>query len=125
MIIKLLLNYLILVLCAVLGFRVAGVIPFFYLILPVLQIGLSRVNYRYNHKWQTVLLLELNLLVSTAAGIFLIGQSFYKHVSDDYDSHIIMLLRIMVNAALALILCAVTTLRKYIKNRKDAQGDGV
>ena len=59
-------NYLILFIC-VAGFRGGGVLA---LILPVLQIYLSGFNYCNGKKWQTVLLLEVHLLISTVLGFY-------------------------------------------------------
>lgn len=113
MIFKVLVNYLILLYCVV-GFPGGGMI---ILMLPVLQIFLSCFNYNHSNKWQTVLMLEIHLLVSTVLGIYLEGYLYLKYISDDAES--VLLLREFIRIGAVLVLCMgiITTVIKYISIR--------
>ena len=110
---KILLNYLILLFC-VAGFGGGAIITF---ILPVLQIFLSWFNYSYSHKWQTVLMLEIHLLISTAAGLFLEGYLFLKYISDDAESVLVFREINKIGLVLVLGLGTITTLLKFFSTR--------
>lgn len=118
------LNYLLLFVCgaavlsAALIFEGNGLI---YLIIPVLQILLSRSNYRFSSRWQTALLLEIHLLIATVAGFFLGGLIYLKFVSDDSDSRILLLFVIYVGVIMVFVMGLITTLLKYFKVKKDTK----
>ena len=115
MIINILWNYSILVIC-VAGFRGGAVLD---LILPVIQLLLSWFNYSESKKWQTVLMLEFHLLVSTVLGLYLEGYLYLKYISDDMESVLVFQTIWKIGAALVFCFGVITTLLKYvlIKNR--------
>lgn len=106
-------NYVILVIC-VAGFRGGGNTIF---ILPVLQIALSCFHFIRNEKWQSVLMLEVHLLIATAAGIILDGFLYLKFVYYDVEGVIVIMAMLMVGAIFVVILGIVTTLLKWIVQR--------
>ncbi len=110
-------NYLILFIC-VAGFRGGGVLA---LILPVLQIYLSGFNYCNGKKWQTVLLLEVHLLISTVLGLYLEGYLYLKYISNDVESVLVFQTILRIGAVLVFGLGAITTLLKYLLTKKRTQ----
>lgn len=88
-------------------------------ILPVLQIIISWVNYHYNRKWQTVLILQIHLLVSTALGLFLEGYLYLRYISNDAESVIIFQGICKIGSILVFGLGALVTLIKYLSTRKN------
>lgn len=82
--------------------------------LPLIQIILSCFNYQNSSRWQTVLLLEIHLLVSTVVGIYLQGYLYLKYVSDDAESVLVIQEFIEIGAVLVLCLGIITTLIKFI-----------
>lgn len=113
---KILLNYLILFIC-VAGFRGGGVLV---LILPVLQICLSGFNYCNGEKWQTVLMLEVHLLISTILGLYLEGFLYLRYISDDVESILVFQTILTIGAVLVFGLGVITTLLKYLLTRNRA-----
>ena len=111
---KILPNYLVLLICVV-GFHSGVWIDF---ILPVLQIILSCFNYGHSDRWQTVLILELHLLVSTVVGIYLQVYLYLKYVSDDAESVLVVRELIKIGTVLVLCLGIITTVIKCIAARK-------
>lgn len=107
------LNYLILVIC-VMGFSGGAITA---LILPVLQIALSCFNYSRSKKWQTVLVLEIHLLISTVMGLFLEGYLYLKYISDDAESVLVLYEIIRIGAVLVFSLGIITTLLKFIQQK--------
>ena len=110
---KILWNYIILVIC-VAGFRGGGVLA---LMLPVLQIFLSWLNYCENEKWQTVLMLECHLLISTALGLYLEGYLYLRYISDDAESVLVFREIWKIGVVLVSGLLIITTLLKYLFTR--------
>lgn len=110
------LNYMLLFVCgavvllAPLAFERNGLV---YLIIPVLQILVSRSNFRFSSRWQTVILLELHLLVATVAGFFLGGFLYLKLISNDSDSGILLLFAVAVGVLTVFVMGLITTLLKY------------
>jgi len=102
-----------LVIC-VAGFRGGGVLA---LMLPVLQIFLSWLNYCENEKWQTVLMLECNLLISTALGLYLEGYLYLRYISDDAESVLVFREIWKIGVVLVSGLLIITTLLKYLFTR--------
>ncbi len=113
MIINILWNYSILVIC-VAGFRGGAVLD---LILPVIQLLLSWFNYSESKKWQTVLMLEFHLLVSTVLGLYLEGYLYLKYVSDDAESVLVFWEVLKIGVVLVFALGAITTLLKYLSTK--------
>lgn len=111
---RILSNYLILCICVV-GFSGGGWIAF---MLPLLQICLSWFNYEHSDKWQTALMLQVHLFISTVAGLFLEGYLFLKYISNDAESILLFHEIIRIGAVLVFSLGIVTTLMKYITTRK-------
>lgn len=107
---KILLNYSILFLCVV-GFNFGDVLTF---LLPMIQIGLSIINYLNSEKWQTVLMLEIHLLISTILGIYFMGYLFLAFISGDELSAAIFKLIMLVGIILVCIMGIITTLIKFI-----------
>ena len=101
---------MILLICVV-GFHSGAWIDF---MLPLIQIILSCFNYQNSSRWQTVLLLEIHLLVSTVVGIYLQGYLYLKYVSDDAESVLVIQEFIEIGAVLVLCLGIITTLIKFI-----------
>ncbi len=115
MILKVVLNYLILLIYGVvLGFR-GGVIDF---ILPVILMFLSWINYHRSDKWQTVLILHIHLMISTVLGIFLGGYLFTKYISNDAETYMILMLMLMVGMVMVVGLGILTILIKYHSTKK-------
>lgn len=106
-------NYVILLIC-VAGYRGGGNTVF---ILPILQIALSCFHFIRNKKWQSVLMLEIHLLIATAAGIVLDGFLYLKFVYYDVEGVIVFWASLMVGVIFVVILGIVTTLLKWIVQR--------
>lgn len=119
MIFKILFNYLIFVIC-VAGFNGGAVLA---LILPLLQISLSWLNYCSSKRWQTVLMLQVHLLISTVMGLCLEGYLYLKYISNDGESIIIFHVFNKIGAVLVLTLGIITTLLKYVTTRRRKQKD--
>lgn len=115
---KILLNYLILLICVVVGFKSNGAL---YYILPVLQIFLSWLNCHYSNKWQMVLVLEIHLLIATVLGLLLAGRLYLKYVSSDAESMIVLQLVIISGVVFILILGIIATLFKYFSTKNGTQ----
>lgn len=116
-IIKVLINYSIFLICVV-GFPAGGVL---YLMLPMIQIGISAINYRNSEKWQTVLMLQIHLLISTILGIYFEGYLFLKYISNDAESFLIIAVVMKIGVILVCILGIITTLIKYISIKINAR----
>lgn len=114
---KILLNYFILFFC-VGGFRGGASLD---LILPVLQVYLSCVNYCNSKKWQTVLMLEVHLLISTVLGLYLEGYLYLEYVSNDAESVLVFQTILKIGAVFVFGLGVITTLFKYFLTRKRTQ----
>lgn len=106
---KILLNYSILLICVV-GLIGASLV----FLLPVAQICISIFNYNFSKKWQTVLMLEVNLWISTILGLFFSRYLFLKYIVDDELSSAIFLEILKIGAIFVFIMAIVTTLIKYI-----------
>lgn len=106
---KILLNYSIILICVV-GLAGASLIFF----LPITQICISIFNCIYSKKWQTVLMLEVNLWISTILGLFLSKCLFLNYISGDELSAAIFSEILKIGAILVFIMAIVTTLIKYI-----------
>lgn len=106
---KILLNYSILLICIV-GLIGASLI----FILPIAQICISIFNCTYSKKWQTVLMLEVNLWISTVLGLFLSKYLFLNYISGDELSAAIFSEILKIGAIFIFIMAIVTTLIKYI-----------
>lgn len=89
------------------------------LILPVLQICLSWFNYCNSKKWQTVLMLEVHLLISTVLGIYFEECLYLRYISDDAESVLVFQEILKIGIVLVFGLGIITTLLKYLltKNR--------
>lgn len=113
-----LLNYLILLICVV-GFAGGAVMN---LTLPVFQIGLSFLNYHYSQKWQTVLMLQVHLLISTVLGLFCDGYLYFRYISNDAETILVSREMLKIGFVLVCGLGILTTLLKYlsIKGNKQA-----
>lgn len=106
---KILLNYSILLICVV-GLIGASLI----FILPIAQICISIFNCTYSKKWQTVLVLEVNLWISTVLGLFLSKYLFLNYISGDELSVAIFSEILKIGAIFVFFMAIVTTLIKYI-----------
>lgn len=106
-------NYLVLLVCAA-GFHNGVWMAF---LLPVVQIILSCFNYQHSSTWRTVLWLEMHLLVSTAAGIYLEGYLYLRYVSGDAESVLAFREMLKIEAFLALGIGIITTVIKWISAR--------
>lgn len=112
---RIMLNYLMLFICAIAVFSANSVL---FLLLPVVQIFLSWMNCRCSDKWQVVLKLEIHLWAATVAGLLTGGLLYLKWVSDDSDSMILLQMILVVGAVLVLILGGITTLIRYLSAKK-------
>ncbi len=117
MIINILWNYSILVIC-VAGFRGGAVLD---LILPVIQLLLSWFNYSESKKWQTVLMLEFHLLVSTALGLYLEGYLYLRYIYNDAEGVLLSREIWKIGVILVFGLGVITTLLKYLSTRNSAR----
>lgn len=113
MIIKILWNYSILLIC-VAGFRGGATLD---LILPAIQLLLSWFNYSESKKWQTVLMLEFHLLVSTVLGLYLEGYLYLRYVSNDAESVLVFREVLKIGVVLVLGVGVIATLIKYFSTR--------
>ncbi len=111
LILKVLLNYSILIICVV---GLMGVGASIAIVLPPAQLCISIFNYNFSKKWQTVLMLEVNLLISTVLGLFFGKCLFLTYISDDIMSDVIIQFLIKIGAVLVFIMGAITTLIKYV-----------
>ena len=117
MFLKILLNYFILLLC-VAGFRGGGLTA---LILPVIQVCLCWFHYSHSKKWQTVLTLEVHLLIATVLGLYLEGYLYLKYVSDDVESVLVFREILKIGAVLVFCLGVITTSLKYLVTKNRSQ----
>ncbi len=117
MIVKILLNYIILVIC-VAGFRGGGVLA---LILPVLQLFLSWFNYSESKRWQTVFMLEFHLLISTVLGLYFEGYLYLRYISDDAESVLVFQEILKIGVVLVFGLGVITTLFKYLSTKNSTR----
>lgn len=113
---KILLNYSVFVACILDHFVCPGVILVFYLI-PML-IGLSIINYLNGEKWQSVLMLEIHLLIATVLGIACEAFLFLTFVVDDEMSVVIFEFAVLLGAILVFIMGIITTLIKFISIKR-------
>lgn len=105
---------MILLIC-VAGFNGGGITA---LILPVLQIFLSWSNYYYSKNWQTALILEIHLLISTVLGLYLEGYLYLTYVSGDAESVLVFREILKIGVVLVFALGVITTLAKYLSSKK-------
>lgn len=112
LILKILLNYSILPMC--IAGALINYLIIIFLLLPGFQILISIFNCIFSNKWQTVLMLEVNLWISTILGLFLGKYLFLTYIVNDPISNAIFILEIKIGAVLVLIMGAITTLIKYI-----------
>ena len=117
LIVKILLNYIILVIC-VAGFRGGGVLA---LILPVLQLFLSWFNYSESKRWQTVFMLEFHLLISTVLGLYFEGYLYLRYISDDAESVLVFQEILKIGVVLVFGLGVITTLFKYLSTKNSTR----
>lgn len=117
MIIKILMNYIILVIC-VAGF--SGGIGL-VLLLPVLQMLLSWYNYGNSKKWQTVLILEFHLLISTVLGLYFEGYLYLRYISNDAESVLVFQEILKIGVVLVFGFGVITTLLKYLSTKNRTQ----
>lgn len=110
---KILWNYSILLLC-VAGFSGGGVTA---LVLPVFQLCLSCFNYYYSKKWQTVLMLEVHLLISTVLGLYLEGYLYLTYISGDAESVLVLQEFLKIGTFLVCGMGIMTTVLKYFSTR--------
>lgn len=118
MILKVVLNYLILLIYGVVlgvGRDENGET---ILILPIILIFLSWLNYYRSDKWKTVLILHVHLMISTVLGISLGGYLFTKYISNDAETYMILMLLYMVGAVMVAGLGILTTFIKYHSTKK-------
>jgi len=108
-------NYLILFLCIV-GFGGGAVTA---LALPLFQLGLSCSNYHYSIKWQTVLMLQVHLLLSTVVGLYLEGYLYLRYISGYTESVLVFQELLKIGSVLVCGLGVLTTILKYF-SIKDA-----
>lgn len=106
-------NYSILLFCAV-GFR-AGAMTL--LCLPLFQLLLSCFNYHFAQNWKRVLLLQLNLLISTLAGIVLTGYLYLEFICYDAAGALVMVAAFRIGSILVSFLGILTTLIKFASGR--------
>ena len=109
MIFKVLSNYLVLFICMI-GFSGGVVLD---LILPVLQVCLSWFNYCNSKNWQTVLMLEVHLLISTVLGLYLEGYLYLRYISNDAESILVFQTILKIGIVLVFSFGVITTLFKY------------
>ncbi len=117
---KILLNYSILLVCVV-GFS-TGI---YVLILPIIQICISIFNYNNSKKWQTLLMLEVHLWISTVLGLFLGKYLFLKYISNDEASVFILEGIVRIGAIWVFIMGIITTLSKYISIKLNARNQKI
>lgn len=117
---KILLNYSILLICVV-GLMGASLV----FILPIAQICISIFNYNFSKKWQTVLMLEVNLWISTVLGLFLSRYLFLKYIVDDELSAAILSEVLKMGAIFVFIMAIVTTLIKYISIKSNDENQKI
>lgn len=110
-------NYLILLICVV-GFRGGSPLT---LMFPVLQVCLSWFNYSNSEKWQTVLMLEIHLLISTVLGLYLEGYLYLKYVYYDAEGVVVFYAGLMIGTVFVFVLGVITTLIKYFSIRNRAR----
>lgn len=109
LIFKVLSNYLVLFIC-VIGFSGGVVLD---LILPLLQVCLSWFNYCNSKNWQTVLMLEVHLLISTVLGLYLEGYLYLRYISNDAESILVFQTILKIGIVLVFSFGVITTLFKY------------
>ncbi len=114
MLLKILWNYSILLLCMI-GFGGGAVMD---LVLPVFQLFLSWFNYHYSKKWQTVLMLELHLLISTVLGLYVEGYLYLRYISNDAESVLIFQEILKIGTVLVCGMGIITTALKYFSTRR-------
>ncbi len=112
-----LLNYLILLICVV-GFSGGAITD---LTLPVFQLGLSCFNYQHSQKWQTVLMLQVHLLISTVLGLYFDGYLYYRYISDDAETILVSREILKIGFFLVCGLGIITTLLKYFSTKGKKQ----
>lgn len=117
MILKILMNYFIILIC-VAGFR-GGVLT--ALILPGVQVCLCCFHYSHSKRWQTVLMLEVHLLIATVLGLYLEGCLYLKYVSDDVESVLVFREILKIGAVLVSGLGVITTSLKYLLTKNNNQ----
>ncbi len=93
------------------------------LVLPVFQLCLSWFHYHSCKKWQTVLMLELHLLVSTALGLYLEGYLYLKYISNDAESVLVFQELLKIGTALVFGMGIITTVMKYFSTRGRIQAN--
>lgn len=113
-ILKISVNYIILFIC-IAGFAGGGMLA---LILPVFQIGLSWFNYHYSKKWQTVLLLEVHLLISTVIGLCFEGYLYLRYISEDAESVLVFEEIRKIGTAFVCGMAIITTFFKYLSAKR-------
>lgn len=116
LILKILLNYLVLLIC-IIDHIVFGV----FLILPIVQMCISIFNCISSKKWQTVLMLEVNLWISTVLGLSLNKYLFLKYTVNDEISAAMLSAMVMIGAVLVFFMAIVTTLTKYFSTKSNAK----
>lgn len=118
MLLKIVLNYLILLIYGgVVGLYNIGD-GVFYFILPVLLIFLSLFNCYHCNKWQTVLILHIHLLIATIFCVSLEGYLYCNYVSDDAETHMLIMFMFMVGTAMVAGLGAIATWIRYSQTKK-------
>ncbi len=103
-------NYLILFIC-VAGFRGGATLT---LLFPALQVCLSWLHYSNSEKWQTVLMLEIHLLISTVLGLYLEGYLYLKYVYYDAEGVMVFYAVLTIGTILVFGLGVITTFTKYL-----------
>lgn len=114
MLLKILWNYSILLLCMV-GFGGGAVMA---LALPVFQLFLSWLNYHYGKNWQTVLMLELHLLISTVLGLYSEGYLYLRYISNDAESILVFQELLKIGTVLVCGMGIITVVLKYFSARR-------
>lgn len=114
---KILWNYVILLMCIV-GFHGGAIIA---LTLPAFQLGLSCFNYHHSKKWQTVLMSEIHLLISTVLGLYLEGYLYLRYISDDVESILVFQEILKIGFVLVCGMGIITTLLKYLTTKAGSQ----
>lgn len=110
---NILINYSILIMC-ILGFASGGILA---LILPVFQLWLTCYHYQNNFRWQTVLWLEIHLLLSTMLGIYMLGYLYLRYISNDAESVLVLVVIWRIGAALVCGMGIIATLCKFLANK--------
>ena len=107
---KILWNYIPCVI-GVLLYSLGGMIDLF-VIIPLIFV-LSSLNYDHSKTWWHSLVLQINLLISSVAGVALSGMLYLKYVSDDVMGASINLLLCILAFVLGVILGISVVIKKY------------